>query len=286
MRHFLLIIASSVICFFPLVGEIVKTNEIGQILPEIDENTLVLFNLAEVCLDTGSSLGTQAWRKYVRSRVDSKLHDELTLYVFQQVPPKTPEESTAEVIAQLQQKGIAVFGFTSRGRHEWYGTQVADVDMMTENLLRQLDIDFSRTHIPLSVSNIYEVFGEFFHEGIIYATNAFDKGEMLLKFLDAAPYHPSKVIFVDDKADSLTSVGLALKERGIPFTGFAYSRTSLEHAHFDPMIAHIQLDWLMSHGECLSDEEASHMKPLLDPQLTHEDYFLQILGKWKSSSTR
>lgn len=282
MKRLVLFVLGIIVCCLPLGADIVKTVKIEDVLSqEMDEKTLIFFNIAEVLMDTEASLGSQAWRKYLRSRVEPRLHDELTLFVFQHVPPKTPEIATADVLAHLQQRGLPVFAFTSRGRHEWYGTQVADVDLITEQLLRQIRIDFSQTSLPASFAHIDTVFGDYFHEGIIYATNAFDKGEMLVKFLDAANLYPSKIIFIDDKADSLKSVEEVLQERGIPLTGFAYSRTSLNHAHFDPMIANIQLDWLISYGQSLTDEEADQMKALLDPQLDHEEYFHQIVEKWK-----
>ena len=281
MKRLTMFILSIIVCCLPLGADIVKTVEIEDVLAEeIDEKTLIFFNIAEVLMDTETSLGSQAWRKYIRSRVEPRLHDELTLFVFQHVPPKTPETATADVLAYLQQRGLPVFAFTSRGRHEWYGTQVADVDLITEQLLRQIRIDFSQTSLPAPLAHIGAVFGEYFHEGIIYATNAIEKGEMLIKFLEAANDYPSKVIFVDDKSDSLESVEEALKERGISFAGFAYSRTSLNHAHFDPMIANIQLDWLISYGQSLTDYEANQMKAVLDPQLDHEEYFHQIVENW------
>jgi len=283
MRKLIYLFLSMAACCLPLEARIVKTIHIEDVLQEADDaNTLIFFNIAEVLMDTESSLGTQAWRKYMRSRLDAKLHDELTLFVFQHVPPKTPEKATADVLIRLQEKGLPVFAFTSRGRHEWYSTQIEGVDLVTEELLRQVGIDFSLTSLPASLSNIHEVFGEYFHDGIIYATNSFEKGEVLVKFLEAGDLHPAKILFVDDKADSLATVGQALAERGIPFTGFAYARTALEHAQFDPMIAHIQLDWLISYGQCLTDEQASQLKTLLDPQLDHEEYFLQIIEKWKA----
>ena len=233
-------------------------------------------------MDTESSLGSQAWRKYIRTRVDPKLHDELTLFVFKNVPPKTPEAPTAGVVARLQKKGIPVFAFTSRGRHEWYSSQIPDVDLLTERLLGQIGIDFSLTKSPFSSPQKALAFSNFFHDGIIYATNSLEKGEVLEKFLDATDLHPSKIIFVDDKADSLATVEAEMKKRGIPMKGFAYSRTSLTHANFDPMIASIQLDRLISSGKSLSDEEASQIKAQMDPQPDPEAYFQQVIGKWKN----
>lgn len=284
MRKFISLFLTITAFYLPLEGNIVKTVQIEDVVQEADQNTLVFFNIAEVLMDTESSLGSQAWRKYIRTRLEPKLHDEITLFVFQNVPPKTPEALTAGVVARLQKKGIPVFAFTSRGRHEWYSSQVPDVDLLTEKLLCQIGIDFSLTKSPFSASQKAPAFGDYFHEGIIYATNSLEKGEVLVQFLEAADLHPSRIIFVDDKADSLATVEAEMKKRGIPMTGFAYSRTSLTHANFDPMIAAIQLDRLISSGKSLSDEEASQIKAKMDPRPDPEAYFRQVIEKWKTRS--
>lgn len=282
MRKVIIFILNILICYLPLNATIIKTTQIKDVTQEVSNDTLVLFNIAEVLMDTETSLGTQAWRKYVRSRVDAKLHDALTLYVFRNVPPRTPEPMTAQVIKQLQKQNIPVFAFTSRGRHEWYSSQVEAVDLLTEKLLRQIEIDFSKTSLPTSLTALDSEFSEFFHEGIIYATNAFEKGDILLKLLDKTQYHPPKIVFIDDKADSLKTVESAMEEIGIPFTGYAYSRTAKEHANFDPMIAHIQLDLLLSSGKILSDEEAEQIKIDQFSETDPETYFYQIIEKWSS----
>jgi hypothetical protein len=264
---------------------IVKTTQIEEILPEVTENTLVLFNIAEVLMDTEISLGTQAWRKYVRSRVDSQLHDELTLYVFRCVPPKTPESSTAEVVRKLQTQHVPTLAFTSRGRHEWYSSQVKNIDLLSEHLLRQIGIDFSLSPLPTAWSELDLVFSDFYHAGIIYTTNTFEKGDILARLLETTHYYPSKIVVIDDKADSLKSVEKEMEKLGILFTGFAYSRTAQEHVNFDPMIANIQLDWLMSNGQILSDKEALQIKNDLYSERNSEEYFKQLIEKWNSIKT-
>jgi hypothetical protein len=263
-----------------LDAEIIKTSNIQEIREEITENTLILFNIAEVLMDTETSLGTQAWRKFVRARLAPQLHDELTLFVFENVPPKSPEPSTPELISELQAKGLMTFAFTSRGRHEWYGSQIPDIDLITEKLLLQIGIDFSKTELNQELSILPEVFADFYHAGVIYTTNTRDKGELLREILETTGYRPSKIIFVDDKVDSLVSVETTLDSLGIPFVGYAYSKTTEDHGNFDPLIANIQLDWLISQGQVLTDDQAMQIK---DEQHSTTDlipYFEEVVGKW------
>ncbi len=261
-------------------SKIVTIDKIEEV--ETSSDALILFNIAEVLMDTETSLGTQAWRKYVRSRVDSKLHDALSLYVFKHVPPKSPEPAIPELIQKLQAQGAPVFAFTSRGRGEWYKTKIPGVDQLTEEMLKKIGIDFSKTALPSELAQIDLLFSAYYHEGIVYTTNSVDKGELLTALLEKTGYNPRQIIFVDDKADSLKSVAIAAEKKGIAFKGYAYTRTSKDHKDFDPMIAHIQLDWLLSHNTLLSDAQAAEIKAKDHSETNHEAYFLQLIEKWQA----
>lgn len=265
-----------------LNAEIIKTSNIQDIKEEVTSNTLVLFNVAEVLMDTKTSLGTQAWRKFIRVRLDSKLHDELTWFVFQNVPPKSPESAIPELINELQSQGIITFAFTSRGRNEWYASPTPNVDIITEKLLAQIGIDFSKTRLNEELLLLPSLFSDFYHEGIIYATNTKEKDELLLEILEKTGYRPSKIVFVDDKIDSLISIEKMLNNLNIPFVGYAYSRTAKEHVNFDPFVANIQLDWLIS-GQLLTDDEAFEIKNKQFQGIELQKYFEDVIEKWKDT---
>lgn len=265
-----------------LSAQIIKTSNIQDIREEIVDNTLVLFNIAEVLMDTETSLGTQAWRKFIRVRLDSKIHDELSLFVFENIPPKSPESSIPELISELQSQGLITFAFTSRGRNEWYTSQIPNVDLITEKLLLQIGIDFSKTQLNKELLLLPSLFAEFYHEGVIYATNNKDKDELLLEILERTGYRPSKIVFVDDKVDSLISIEKTLNSLNIPFVGYAYSRTSKDHANFDPFIANIQLDCLITYGQVLTDDEAIEIKNGQWWTISLHQYFEEVIGKWEA----
>lgn len=270
-------IRSTVIASFVLMqslsGTIHETTHIEDITQEVTDETLVLFNIAEVLLDTQTSLGTQAWRKYVRKRVDAKTHDALTLTVFELVPPISPDPKTPEIIKNLQKDGIPVLAFTSRGRHEWYSTQVKDVDHKTEHALKHVGIDFSATTLPSQLAQIETQFSDYYHNGIIYATNSNDKGEFLKNILETTGYRPAKIIFVDDKIDDLKAIEKEMEQLAIPFVGYAYNRTAKEHANFDPMIAHLQATWLLFYNKMVTDEHAAQLKAELYTKTDPEEFF-------------
>ncbi len=261
-----------------LSASIVETSSIEDIRSEITPNSLVFFNIAEVLTDTETSLGTSAWRRYVRKSTDRVTHDILTLYIFKKIPAKTPELITPLLISDLQNDDIATLAFTSRGRQEWYSSLLLGIDLLTEEILLQLNIDFSRTASTSFLENLEANFSNYFHKNIIYATNEIEKGELLAQMLKATSGPIEKVIFVDDKIDSLRGIEKALGDLNIPFAGFLYNLTNKKP--FDPMIAHIQLDYFLTLGILLTDEDAFQIKeqsPPKDPEV----YFQDILNKFQ-----
>lgn len=276
---------AALIAFCPTTAvqaEIHTIMHIEEIVPAVEKDTLVLFNIAEVLLDSQVSLGTSPWRKYIKKTSQQwkqnpgvNVHDRLTLLAARRVPHKSVEDVTPELIDKWQHEGIVVMALTSRGKSEWYDTQVEGVDILTEKLLSNAGIDFSLTKLPEEFSGLVAKFGPSYGRGILYATHH-EKDELLTAVLQETHYHPAKVVFVDDKRDSLEAVDVAMKKLGIPFVGYWYRRTAELHRDFNPMIAHIQLETLLSKDILLSDDEAA---ALLNPAQKADAYFIDLLNR-------
>ncbi|MGZ3632803.1 MAG: DUF2608 domain-containing protein [Parachlamydiaceae bacterium] len=269
----------------PLSGEIIASSQIEEISSHVDDRTLIFFNIAEVLTNTETSLGSSSWRRYLRSRVDSNIHDLLTLYVFKHVPSKSADSQIPLLIQSLQEQGIAVLAFTSRGRNAWYSSNIQKIDLITEKVLFSLGLDFSKTTLPPELKNLSIAFSNYYHDGIIYAGNTLEKGALLEEILDTTNYRPSKIIFVDDKIDSLQGIEEALECLHIPFIGLAYEKTKISHQNFDPMIATIQLEWLMLNQRLLSDEEALRLKNDMFSDIDPENYFRSLIDHLSSFLT-
>lgn len=263
----------------PLSSEIITTNDIRIVPFRASNDSLVLFNIAEVLLNTETSLGTSAWRKYIRKRLTPKQHDLLTLLVAKEVPPKVVEKRTPLIIESFQRKNIVTLAFTSRGRHEWYTTQIPNIDLLTEDLLHKIGIDFSLTTLPDGLQILNDQFSDYYHAGIIYTTNDLDKSELLQRIFAATDYRPSSVILVDDKLENLESVQQAMHQLNIPFTGILYNRTAEGSADFDPMVASIQLDILLSRNRVVNDNVAKKFKERKLKDVDPEIYFQQVIDK-------
>lgn len=272
---------------------VTNINQIEQILPAIENDTLVLFNIAEVVMDSQTDLGTSAWRKYVRNKAPMcnkplpyNIHDELTLLVARKVPSKAVETITPPLIEMLQRQGLPVLAFTSRGRTEWYTSEVQGVDQLTEDLMHELNVHFEASQLPTAFQDLENgPYSPYYHHGIIYA-NHMEKGEFLMQLLQDTGYLPAKIVFIDDKYDSLEGVEKVLQELGIPFEGFWYSRTTHDHKNFSPMIAHIQLQSLIFEDQILSNEEAARIVNERYSDVDADQFFYDLLQRIDFSTLR
>jgi hypothetical protein len=262
-----------------LHAAIIEITEIDAMRPYITEEALYLFDIDDTLIDNPFSLGSSPWRNWAKAKLPKLntsfvLYDALTLHIAKNAPYKPVEPTTPQLIKDLQESGHAVFAFTARGRSQWYTTDIAGVDHFTHQQLNHAGIDFRKTRIPSELKSLEE---KYFYEGIIFAEHI-KKGDLLKHLLKDLNYHPSVILFADDKLDQVQSVEAALKETGIPFIGFWYRRSEVDRKNFNPQIANIQLEALLLRGELMSDEEASKLLPKdpSDPSIHLKDILQSV----------
>lgn len=260
-----------------LNAEIIQINNIDEIRSLIKENTLCLFDIDDTLIDNPSCLGSPPWRSWVRPQfanwqLEPAIFDALTLYIAKKAPYKAVESSTSALIADLQKEGVAAFGFTARGRSQWYGTDVAGVDKYTHAQLKRVGIDFSKSLIPADL-----VLDEsFYYDGIIFARHI-PKGELLDKLSINMNYIPQLIIFVDDRLEQIESVDAALEALGIPSFCCWYCRSALDRNDFNPLVSTIQLEYLLHRNTYLSDEDAAKLANE-SPNINPEAHLKEILN--------
>lgn len=278
-KFFTMLIATAGLSLTSLSAEITQINEIEEILPKIEQNSFVLFNIAEVLTDSQLSLGSSPWRAYVKEKSNLNVaHDYLSWMAFREAPHNPVEPSTPDIIYVLQQKEIAVAALTSRGRHEWYSAPIHGVDSQTQKVLESMNIDFGKSRLPfIFIQQEGSYYLEHYRNGIFYC-NHMDKGAFLKQLLSNSGYKPSSVVLIDDKRSSLVDVEEAMQELGIPFHGFWYTRTKEDRKNFSPMIANIQLKALLDERKILSDEEAQAIIDTKYPGVDPDALFQQILS--------
>lgn len=228
-----------------LHAEIIEIDQMADILPAIEPDSLVLFDMDDTLTDSTISLGSGAWRKWLR-QTDPDHHDELTYFVAQKVPVKPVEEGIPAIVEDLQEREVHVYVLTARGLSTWYSSAIPDIDQLTNRQLLSAGLDFRKSRLPRR-------FREDVFDGVLYAS-PMKKGAFLQDFFTKIEYRPKRVIFIDDKLDQVQSVERAMEEMGVPFVGFWYTRVNTEN--FDPRIADIQYRELVENDLILTDSEA------------------------------
>lgn len=246
---------------FALTAEVRDIERIDAILPEIGEQTLVLFDLDETLIETPIMLGGKAWRRYARALLErtypeekaTELHDKLT-YLFAKYMPFIPiEENAADCLKRIEEKGAFAFGYTARGKEHWYDMPAADGEELGLMHTGQAGFTFKqRFDDPLFSHRSYA-------RGIFFAYPLEDKGELLLELFALTDFRPLKLVFIDDKISNARAVDSAAQKLGIPALCFHYRHIDL-YRPFDPLVAHIQLEKFLADGSVISDKEAAALK--------------------------
>lgn len=287
------VIVSAVFFSSLLQAEIIEIRQIEDVRPEAIENALqflsidvepgaiknalYLFDIDDTLIVNPFSLGSSSWRNWAKQKIPKYdtpfvVYDALTLYIAKNASYIAVEPTTASLIADLQNEGIAALAFTARGRSQWYTSDIEGIDRFTHEQLIQAGMDFKKTIIPQELLSLEPTY---FKDGIIFAQHI-KKGDLLKHLFKDLNYLPSIIIFIDDKLEQVESVEKVVKETGIPFLGFWYRRAELDGANFDPLVADIQLEALLLRQEIVKDEDAKEIaqeKSGVDPQL----YFKAIL---------
>ena len=279
------IMAFLTICLFFLPvqsqAKIVETHCFADVLSEVDQNTLVFFDIDDTLINTTSMLGnTPCWRYLVSTISKSNLPlDKVRPHinaVIQKILRKVPmgliDPCASEVVRKLQLQGILAFALTARCLKVDY---MPAADYRAYEHLKSVGIDFTLTPMP---KNIDADTSRFFSYGIIF-TDYQEKGPFLKAFLQNLDLHPAKIVFIDDSAKQMKSVENVVEQMGIPFAGFRFGKLDNFHAQFDPLIVNIQLEALLKHDRVLSDEEAGNIAQInsdLDPH-----YFInELIQAW------
>lgn len=236
-------------------------HSLEEISVDQPENTLFFFDLDDTIFDSFSMLGSKAWRKYISSATkpidpSENWHDIFSYDIAQKHPLRPVEPITLSFIQELQNKGYAVCGLTSRERNFWYEMPQQGIDRLTVNQLLSIGVNFNNGSMEKQFPFL-SIHPEYF-KGIFFA-NREPKGNYLLHIFNLAPHFPKKIIFIDDKCQQVESVSKALTSLGIPNECYLYLATDKKAKWFDPLIANIQLYYFYtSDGQIiLSDEQAA-----------------------------
>lgn len=249
----------------PLMGEIIETKEIRTLLPYVNKDSYIFFNITGTLYAPSTTLSDNQWREYFSTRVKQKINDpdisqkmidQIKNMIVQKLPKRNVEEITPQLIANLQDQKIVVFGITKKQMATSYADNFG---LITRNHLLSLGINLEKTLSYLSTEKIENENGYSFAYGILF-TNKQPEGPALLSFLKQNNLHPSSIIMVDNSRESLESVQEALMPTGIAFKGIRYGRADSLKESFDPTLGTIEFFALIHESKILSDAEAVDIK--------------------------
>ncbi len=140
------------------------------------------------------------------------------------------DSSTPQLLQQLHKKGVPSMALTANLTGEF--STVKSMEKWRVATLKRLSVDFSVSapaQTPITFDNLakYRSNPSTYLDGILFTNGtAVSKGEAFLSFLDKTKLSPTKVIFIDDVKENLTSLESALQKHstpieyhGIHFTG-------------------------------------------------------------------
>lgn len=273
MKKIKLIFLTCVLWIVSLQAHIIQTHSFSEILPEIDQDTLVLIDLDQTAITSSMTLNSQAWWDHAPKVWKAEEFYPLIRMIIDKVPQIAVENDIPCMIQHLQRQGITVWSLTGRMKQSPWDNEH---DLTTAHILKNVNIDFMLSKIPEGIDLDKLASYPQFSCGMIF-TDWKPKGPYLIQFLQTLIYYPKKVLLIDDTLKQLESVEEELNRAGIPFIGFHYLRNVNEK--FDPAIGNIQLEALHREGKLLSDEEAKRIKrehPERSPDFYLEELLLQL----------
>jgi hypothetical protein len=245
----------SALCF----GEITVIDSIEKLpafFEEADSKTLGVFDIDGVLLISSEPPFQRptfmCFRDELREMTQSLSHvqrDVLVNLINVSFPSKILEEKTSFILKELQSKRIPLIALTAASCGQLQGKNLADLRISS---LKSWGIDFSSAFPEIEeirFTELKERLGNVpsYKQGILFAngenrkgSDAYSKGEILIKWMTLLSFKPKKVIFIDDKRENVEEMESTLRTfdpsiefTGIEFTGaIDYSDASVDHETF------------------------------------------------------
>lgn len=233
-------------------------------IPQINEETLVLFDVGDVLLVPENALlqgKIKAIREQLRAAYLAPLgqerHKHLWSLVLQGERRQLVEPHTPQVIENLQQKGAKVMALTALQTGP-LGT-IESMEDWRLGHLRTHGIQFTQVAAPLEYFVLNELVQDDYSP--VYKTGALftykhSKGQTLTAFLNRISWKPGCIVFVDDKREMLDDVAAAAQALSIPFLGFHYQVAYGLRKPLDEQLTERQFKHLVEHGVWVTESEA------------------------------
>lgn len=228
-----------------------ESSHMEDILPHVDENAWIVFDVDNTLIESSLMLGSAQWRDHIRKKAElagfdedqrEEVLDKFWYFVQHFVPVNLVDQETSNIVNALQEKGHIVLALTAREPHE---------TSYTEKQLSSVGLVLSNKALP-DVIKIPLAYPCLSKSGIIYCGEN-KKGAALQAFFATVQQKPKKVIFVDDKWAQVNEVETSLTQAGIDCRAMRFSGADARVESFNPSVADLQWNNLPF---ILTDEEA------------------------------
>jgi len=240
------------ICHMSLEARVLETNKMNDFLKEIDENTVVFFDIDDTLIYIPTMMGNSVWWTYCQRVANKNNWDQVKVATVlwptlnqaaNKVKTNLVDKTAPELIKGLQDRGIPVFGLTARSR-QIMGDYAFDMTTILD--LSRLGIIFTQTEIDMPA----------LRGGVIFTSTQL-KGPFIERFLKKLKQKIKKVVFIDDNWSQIHSVDSCMATLKIPTVCFRYGKMDNAYDNFDPIVANIQLKAVLENDTIFTNEEAS-----------------------------
>lgn len=269
---------SKVVTFFILLiislasleARVLETNRMSDLLQEIDDNTVVFFDIDDTLIYIPTMMGNSVWWNYCQNVASKNNWDQIKVATVLwpllhqaaiKVKTELVDETAPELIKGLQDRGIPVFGLTARSR-QILGDYAFDMTTILD--LSRLGIIFTQTEIDMPA----------LRGGVLF-TNTQLKGPFVERFLKKLKQKKTKVVFIDDNLYQVQSVDSCMATLKIPTVCFRYSKMDKAYENFDPTVANIQLKGALENETIFTNEQASDIADHL--KISDPHFYLRYL---------
>jgi hypothetical protein len=241
-------------------AEIREAKSMGEIVPLIHQNTVLVFDLDNTVIEAAQTLGSDQFFEYLVKKARSTgLQGEAAiawaLEHASKVQPLSPvravEPETPAMISSLQALGIPTVALTARPI-EWANDTVLQLDSLGISFTRS---PLYRGDLPFGPGGLGRN-----RKGVLFMPKGGDKGRYLRAFLEASGIQAEQLIFIDDKLRNVQSVDAAFGlQSALPHIEFRYGAADAKVHQFNPDLAEFEWNYFMDHSVFITDEEARAM---------------------------
>lgn len=220
-----------------------EIQSIEEIIEEITNKTLVIFDIDNTVLKPATERGNDEWlgsdqwfyfllkilQEHKRSPNALREAEQIWNRSQSYINTKPVEPSTPALIAGLQKKGVKVIALTARSHA---------IAPITRQQLFTNGIDFALNPLEHEGSLKIDDYATY-ERGIVYQGEGNDKGTTLVNLLEKLEIKPQKIIFIDDKLKNTVNVHNALQaNRYLDHIEYRYGFTDKSVAAFNEAYLH------------------------------------------------